>query len=97
MSPTAPLVADLTQLEKMSHHISGGFNPARQFAQWDGISLAHCYHSLCEFQEHQWTQHLIGIGGSGAPAAVEHRLGGTFYQHYYHSHEIRVIPAHVSY
>lgn len=92
-----PLIADLAQLEMMSQRISGRFNPARQFAQWNGISLAHCYHSPCEFQEHQWTQHLIGIGGAGSPAAVEHRLGGTFHQHSYHDHEIMVIPAYVSY
>jgi AraC family transcriptional regulator len=92
-----PLIADLAQLETMSPHISGCPNPARQFAQWDGVSLAHCHHSPCEFQEHQWTQHLIGIGGSGSPATVEHRLAGTFHQHSYHSHEIMVIPADVSY
>ncbi|MBI4779800.1 MAG: helix-turn-helix transcriptional regulator [Oscillatoriophycideae cyanobacterium NC_groundwater_1537_Pr4_S-0.65um_50_18] len=92
-----PLIADLAQLETMSQRISGRSNPARQFAQWNGISLAHCHHSPCEFQEHQWTQHLIGIGEAGSPATVEHRLGGTFHQHSYHSHEIMVIPAHVSY
>jgi AraC family transcriptional regulator len=92
-----PLIADLAQLETMSRRISGRSNPASHFAQWNGISLAHCHHSPCEFQEHQWTQHLIGIGGSGSPATVEHRLGGTFHQHSYHSHEIMVIPAHVSY
>jgi AraC family transcriptional regulator len=92
-----PLIADLAQLETMSRRISGHSNPASQFAQWNGISLAHCHYSPCEFQEHQWTQHLIGIGGSGSPATVEHRLGGTFHQHSYHSHEIMVIPAHMSY
>lgn len=92
-----PLIADLAQLETMSRRISGRSNPASQFAQWNGISLAHCHHSPCEFKEHQWTQHLIGIGGSGSPATVEHRLGGTFHQHSYHSHEIMVIPAHMSY
>ena len=97
MSSQEPLIADLTQLETMSQRISGRFSPASQFAQWNGISLAHCHHSPCEFQEHQWTQHLIGIGGSGSPATVEHRLGGLFHQHRYHSHEIMVIPAHVSY
>lgn len=92
-----PLIVDLAQLEKMSQSISDRPSPARQFAQWNGISLAHCHHSPCEFQEHQWTQHLIGIGGAGSLATVEHRLGRTFHQHSYHSHEIMVIPAHVSY
>jgi AraC family transcriptional regulator len=92
-----PLIADLAQLEMMSQFISGRPSPAKRFAQWHGISLAYCHHSPCEFQEHQWTQHLIGIGGAGSPATVEHRLGGTFHQHSYHSHEIMVIPAHVSY
>jgi AraC family transcriptional regulator len=80
MSPKEPLVVDLAQLEKMSHRITGSSNPARQFAQWDSISLAHCHHSPCEFQEHQWMQHLIGISGAGSPATVEHRLGGTLHQ-----------------
>jgi AraC family transcriptional regulator len=92
-----PLIADLAQLGTMSQRISGRSNPARQFAQWNGIALAHCHHSPCEFQEHQWTQHLIGIGSSGSPATVEHRLGGMFHQHSYHHHEIMVIPAHMSY
>jgi AraC family transcriptional regulator len=86
-----PLIADLAQLGTMSQRISGRSNPARQFAQWNGIALAHCHHSPCEFQEHQWTQHLIGIGSSGSPATVEHRLGGMFHQHSYHHHEIMVI------
>lgn len=92
-----PLLVDLAQLETMSQRIAGRPNPASLFAQWNGISLAHCHHSPCEFQEHQWTQHLIGIGSVGSPASVEHRLGGTFHQHSYHSHEIMVIPAQVSY
>jgi AraC family transcriptional regulator len=97
MSPEKPIVADLAQLERMSQIVPGAPVPARQFAQWDGIALAHCYHCPREFPEHQWTQHLIGIGSAGTPAKVEHRLAGQLHQHSYHSHEIIIIPAHASY
>ncbi len=92
-----PIIADLAKLESMSQITPNLPIPVRQFAQWDGIALSHCYHYPCEFQEHQWTQHLIGMGGFGSPAMVEHRLDGQFHQHSYHSHEIMIIPAHVSY
>jgi AraC family transcriptional regulator len=98
MSPKEPLVADLlTQLESIQ--ITPGTPvPRKQFAQWDGIALAHCYHSsLREFPEHQWTQHLIGIGKPGTSAKVEHRLNGQLHQHNYQSHQIIIIPANVSY
>jgi AraC family transcriptional regulator len=97
MSQTKPLIADLTQLETMSQITPGTPVPIKQFAQWEGIALAHCYHLPREFPEHQWTQHLIGIGGSGSPAKVEHRLDGRLHKHSYHSHEIIIIPANVSY
>ena len=97
MSLKEPIVADLAHLETMSQTIAGGPNPARQFAQWEGVSLAHCYHFPCEFQEHEWTQHLIGVGGAGSPATVEHRLDGQRHRHSYRSHELMVVPAHVSY
>ncbi|MCU0541055.1 MAG: AraC family transcriptional regulator [Oscillatoriaceae cyanobacterium Prado104] len=92
-----PRVADRTQLERMSKSVPDAPVPTRQFAQWDGIALAHCYHSPCEFPEHQWTQHLIGIGRSGSPAKVEHRLDGKLHLHNYHNHEFMIIPANVSY
>jgi AraC family transcriptional regulator len=92
-----PIVADLARLESMSQITPDVPVPIRQLAQWDGIFLSHCYHPACEFQEHQWTQHLIGIGGAGSPATVEHRIDGKQHQHCYHSHEIMVIPAYASY
>ncbi|NJK69501.1 MAG: multicopper oxidase family protein [Oscillatoriales cyanobacterium RU_3_3] len=97
MSLEEPIVADLARLESMSKITPGIPVPIRQFAQWDGIALAHCYHPCCELPEHQWKHHLIGIGGTGSPATVEHRIGGKFHQHSYHSHEIMIIPARVSY
>jgi AraC family transcriptional regulator len=97
MSSEEPIIADLAQLESMSQITPSVPVPVRQFAQWGGIALSHFYHCPCEFQEHQWMQHLIGIGGFGSPATVEHRLDGQFHQHSYHSHEMMIIPAHVSY
>ncbi|MGL5061961.1 MAG: helix-turn-helix domain-containing protein [Microcoleus sp.] len=97
MSLEKPIVADLARLESMSQITPGIPVPIEQFAKWDGIALAHCYHPSCEFPEHEWTHHLIGIGGTGSPATVEHRIGGKFHQHSYHSHEIMIIPARVSY
>jgi AraC family transcriptional regulator len=98
MSPKNLRVADVNQLETMSQIMPGTPVTRKQFAQWDGIALAHCYHSsLHEFPEHQWMQHLIGIGGTGTQTLVEHRLDGKFHKHSYQSHEIIIIPANVSY
>jgi len=97
MSLKEPIIADLARLESMSQITPGVPVPIRHLAQWDGIFLSHCHHPACEFEEHQWTQHLIGIGGAGSPATVEHQIGGQWHQHSYYCHEIMVIPAQVSY
>lgn len=97
MPPLEPLVADLTQLESISQIISGAPVPIKQFAQWDGITLSYFHYAQWELQEHQWTQHLIGIGASGTPTNAEHRLDGQLHQHRYQSCEMTMIPAHVSY
>ncbi|NJL67734.1 MAG: hypothetical protein HC894_15085 [Microcoleus sp. SM1_3_4] len=57
MSLEEPIVADLARLESMSKITPGIPVPIRQFAQWDGIALAHCYHPCCELPEHQWKHH----------------------------------------
>lgn len=91
-----PIIADLAQIESISPIISDAPVPIKQFAQWDGITLCCFGFAPYEFQEHRWTQHLIGIGRSGLHTA-EHRLDGKFHQHCYQTHEMTMIPAHVSY
>ncbi|HEY9662727.1 MAG TPA: AraC family transcriptional regulator [Allocoleopsis sp.] len=92
-----PLVADLTQLESISQIISGAPVSTKQFAQWNGITLSCFEYAQWELQEHQWAQHLIGIGGTGSPTKAEHRLDGHLHQHRYQRGEMTLIPAHVSY
>lgn len=96
MSLKKPIIADLARLESISPIISGAPVPLKQFAQWDGITLCCFDFAPYEFQEHQWTQHLIGIGRTGLHEA-EHRLDGKFHQHCYQKHEMTMIPAYVSY
>jgi AraC family transcriptional regulator len=97
MSLQEPLVADLTQLESISQIILGDPIPIKQVAQWNGITLSHFDYAEWELQEHQWTQHLIGVGIAGSPTNAEHRLDGKFHQHSYQCGEMTMIPARVSY
>jgi AraC family transcriptional regulator len=92
-----PLVADLTQPESISRVVSGAPVPTKQFAQWNGVTLSYFDYARWELQEHQWAQHLIGIGGVGSPTKAEHRLDGQLHQHRYQHGEMTMIPAHVSY
>lgn len=97
MSVKEPIIADLTRLETISPILSGVPIPIKQFAQWEGIILSSFDFAPCEFQEHQWKQHLLGISAVGTPTKAEHRLDGQLHQHSYQSYEMTMIPAHSSY
>jgi AraC family transcriptional regulator len=91
------LLVDLTQPDSVSQVISRTPVLSSQFAQWNGIFFTRYCHSVHESPTHEWTQHLIGITGSGCSAQVEHRLDNQLHQHRYQGGEILIIPAGVSY
>ncbi|MEO0838593.1 MAG: tetratricopeptide repeat protein [Cyanobacteria bacterium J06643_5] len=57
----------------------------------------HYNHPAHESPEFQYTQHIIGITGSGHPMYSEHRFDGRLKTHYSQPGEVIFIPAQMNY
>ncbi|BAY86704.1 AraC family transcriptional regulator [Calothrix parasitica NIES-267] len=64
---------------------------------WSGVFFNHYNHPAHESPEFQYTQHIIGITGSGHPMHSEHRFDEQLQTHYCQPGEVLFIPAWVTY
>lgn len=64
---------------------------------WSGVFFNHYNHPAHESPEFQYTQHIIGITGSGHPMYSEHRFDGKLQTHYSKPGEVVFIPAQINY
>ena len=64
---------------------------------WSGMFFNHYNHPAHESPEFQYTQHIIGITGSGHPMHSEHRFDGCLQTHYSKPDEVVFIPAEINY
>jgi len=64
---------------------------------WRGVFFNHYDHPAHESPEFQYTQHIIGITGSGHPIPSEHRFDGQVQTRYCQPGEVLFIPAEVRY
>ena len=90
-----PLLADLTKNPYPA--LSESPILSSKPSGWSGVFFSHYNHPAHESPEFQYTQHIIGITGSGHPMQSEHRFNGKLQTHYCQPGEVLFIPAEVSY
>lgn len=68
-----------------------------QQSGWRGMFFNYYDHPAHESPEFQYTQHIIGVTGSGHPVPSEHRLNGIVQTHHCQPGEVLLIPAEIRY